>query len=126
MLPVFADEHTGRVGKALMSRAANVNLGLVLPGGGARGAYQVGALKAIAELMPGECNPFPVIAGSSVGAINAVFLAGHAQHFGDGVAALTRFWETLRTSDVYRTDFTSISLRGLHWLISLTPLASLG
>ena len=43
-------------------------MGLVLPGGGARGAYQVGVLKAIAEMLQSDRNPFPVIAGASVGA----------------------------------------------------------
>lgn len=109
-----------------MNQSDNFTLGLVLPGGGARGAYQVGALKAIAEIMPGERNPFPVISGASVGAINAVALAARAQQFKAGVEALTQFWQTLHSSDVYRTDFTSISLRGLHWVVSLTPLASLG
>lgn len=126
MLPVIAEAGTREFRKAQMSRAANINVGLVLPGGGARGAYQVGALKAIAELVPVDCNPFPVIAGSSVGAINAVVLASHAQSFGDGVAALTRFWQELHTSDIYRTDLASVFLRGLHWVVSLTPLAALG
>ena len=49
---------------------------LVLPGGGARGAFQVGVLKALAELLPrGSPNPFHVISGTSAGAINSVVLA---------------------------------------------------
>lgn len=101
-------------------------LGLVLPGGGARGAYQVGVLKAIAELVPNDQNPFPVITGASVGAFNAAVLASHAEPFGDGVQRLVHFWQNLRTPEVYRTDLASISLRGLHWVVSLTPLAALG
>ena len=58
------------------------DIGLVLPGGGARCAYQVGVLKAIAELMPkGAPNPFPVISGTSAGAINSVVLATRARRF---------------------------------------------
>ncbi|GIT37642.1 MAG: hypothetical protein Ct9H300mP6_15100 [Gammaproteobacteria bacterium] len=47
-------------------------IGLVLPGGGARGAYQVGVLKAINEIKP-DSNPFSIISGTSAGAINASF-----------------------------------------------------
>ena len=56
--------------------------GLILSGGGARAAYQVGVLSAIAELLPeGAENPFPVIVGTSAGAINAVGLACGALSF---------------------------------------------
>ncbi|HQU50481.1 MAG TPA: patatin-like phospholipase family protein, partial [Casimicrobiaceae bacterium] len=66
---------------------------LVLSGGGARAAYQVGALRALAELAPrGSPLPFPVLCGTSAGAINAVTLAVHADDFRCGVARLTRWW----------------------------------
>ena len=78
--------------------------GLVLPGGGARGAYQAGALKAIAEIVAPKRNPFPVIMGASVGAINAVAAATHALDFRRGVARMVAFWCSLKTSDIYRTD----------------------
>ena len=56
--------------------------GLVLPGGGARAAYQVGVLRAIADLLPARApNPFPIISGTSAGAINATELAIHAERF---------------------------------------------
>jgi NTE family protein len=101
-------------------------LGLVLPGGGARGAYQVGAIKALSELSSSARNPFPVIVGSSVGAISATFMAANAVRFDEGVEKLIDLWQNLHCSDVYRTDLASISLSGLHWVLSLTPLASLG
>lgn len=101
-------------------------LGLVLPGGGARGAYQVGVLKAIAELLPGPNNPFPVVVGTSVGAINAVSLAAGSEDFGNAVRALTRLWQNLKTDDIYRIDSASVMLNGLHWLIAMTPVAALG
>lgn len=109
-----------------MTEQGPFTLGLVLPGGGARGAYQVGALKAIAEIVPEESNPFPVITGASVGAINAAALAATVQQFRPGVEALVRFWRSLHTSDVFRTDLASIAWGGLHWIVSLTPVASLG
>jgi NTE family protein len=110
----------------MMKDVNTPTLGLVLPGGGARGAYQVGAIKALSELAQSERNPFPVIVGSSVGAISATFLAANAARFKDGVNGLVDLWKNLHCNDVYRTDFASISLSGLHWVLSLTPLASLG
>lgn len=101
-------------------------VGLVLPGGGARGAYQAGVLKAIAEIVPGKTNPFPVIMGTSVGAINAAALASNARTFKRGAARIARLWENLRTEHVYRTDFASIFLGGAHWLLALTPLSNIG
>jgi NTE family protein len=101
-------------------------MGLVLPGGGARGAYQAGALRAIAEIVPAGINPFPVIMGASVGAINAVALATYAEDFKHGVARLVEFWRTVRTGEVYRTDLPAILKGGAHWVVSLTPVGSLG
>lgn len=101
-------------------------VGLVLPGGGARGAYQAGVLKAIAEISQGPGNPFHVIMGTSVGAINAVALASNARTFRRGVRRIARLWSTLKTEHVYRTDLASIMVGGAHWLLSLTPLARLG
>ena len=64
-------------------------VGLVLTGGGARAAYQVGVLHAIAEMLPdGAPNPFPVICGTSAGAINAASLAVAASEFQEGVRQL--------------------------------------
>ena len=60
----------------MKSQPDDQNIGLLLPGGGARGAFQVGVLKARAEILPDKChNPFPVISGTSAGAINSVVLA---------------------------------------------------
>ena len=63
---------------------------LVLPGGGARGAFQVGVLKALAEILPRNCqNPFPVISGTSAGAVISVVLASKAEHFRSAVTGET-------------------------------------
>ena len=67
--------------------ADNVKTALVLPGGGARGAFQVGVLKAIADMAPHGCsNPFPIISGTSAGAINSIVLASGARRFRVAVA----------------------------------------
>lgn len=92
---------------------------VILPGGGARGAYQVGVLKAIAEITDRGSNPFPVICGTSAGAINAAVLASHAHEFSIGVERLEQFWSQLFCARVYRTDPWTILKSGLHWALYL-------
>lgn len=83
--------------------------GLILSGGGARAAYQVGVLAAIADLLPdGACNPFPVIVGTSAGAINAVGLACGAMHFCQAVRRLQDVWQNFHTHKVYRSDWPGV------------------
>jgi NTE family protein len=101
------------------------NNGLILPGGGARGAYQAGVLKAIAEFSPDDRNPFPIISGVSVGAINAAAVAAGALHFKAGIERLVELWVNLKTRDVFRTDFGRVFLYGIHWLAAMT-LGGLG
>lgn len=93
---------------------------LVLPGGGARGAFQVGVLKAIAELVPrGTVNPFGIISGTSAGAINSVVLAAKARRFRVAVAELERVWGHFRCHHVYRTDNVAMLRSSLQWLGAL-------
>ncbi len=75
----------------------------MLPGGGARGAYQVGVIQAIMEMMP-DGFYFPVVNGTSAGAINAVVMASHVKNQKHGVARLNHFWTNIHCDDVYRTD----------------------
>lgn len=99
----------------------NRTAGLVLTGGGARAAYQVGVLQALAEYMPaGIRNPFPVITGTSAGSINAAVLASHADDFRGGVERLVDVWSNLRTGMIYRDDWRCVATTGLKWLVSLT------
>lgn len=98
---------------------------LVLPGGGARGAYQVGVLKAISEVLPGPAIPFPVVTGISAGAINAGVIASHAGDFRYGVERLEHLWANLRCNSVYRTGWWHNLTSGLHWLAAMT-LGGLG
>jgi len=93
--------------------------GIVLPGGGARAAYQVGVLKAIARLIPPGPCPFPVITGTSAGAINAVTLACHADRFRGGVRALESVWRDFRTHHVFRTDASAMIRSSLHWVTTV-------
>ncbi|MDH3768320.1 MAG: patatin-like phospholipase family protein, partial [Gammaproteobacteria bacterium] len=92
-------------------------IGLVLPGGGARAAYQVGVLKAIAEILPhGSPTPFRVITGTSAGSINAAVLATHATHFQLGVRRLNQVWANFTTDQVFRSDWGTVLRTSAHWL----------
>jgi NTE family protein len=82
--------------------------GLVLPGGGARGAYQVGVLKALAAVMNQDRLPFPVIAGISVGAINAAAIAQRANDFVAAVEQLERLWAGMHASDVFDIELGAL------------------
>ena len=98
----------------------DVRTALVLPGGGARGAFQVGVLKALAELLPRDsANPFPVISGTSAGAVNSIVLASRAQHFRSAIAELERVWGHFRCHHVYKTDHLTMLKSSLHWMAAL-------
>ncbi len=101
-------------------------IGLVLPGGGARGAYQVGVLKAVAEILPRRSpNPFPVISGTSAGAISAAVIASRARVFRHAVADLERVWGQFRSSHVFRSDAWTMFKSSAHWTAALV-LGGLG
>ena len=93
---------------------------LILPGAGARGAYQVGVLKAIARLLPRHArNPFSVIAGTSAGAINAAVLASRASNFNVAVGEMERVWANFQAEQVYRADNWTMLKSSMHWLAAL-------
>jgi len=100
--------------------AKHTRTALVLPGGGARGAFQVGVLKAVAELLPrGSANPFNVISGTSAGAVNSVVLASRAQNLRSAIAELEQVWGHFRCHHVYKTDHLTMLKSSLHWLVSI-------
>jgi NTE family protein len=93
---------------------------LILSGGGARAAYQVGVLKAIAQMLPKDAsNPFPIICGTSAGAINAAVLAIYANRFREGVKRLGLVWKNFRVHQVFRADTIGIFKSGLHWFTAM-------
>lgn len=85
---------------------------LILSGGGARAAYQVGVLQALADILPDLHNPFPVICGTSAGAINAAALAAHNSSFRDAVLDLAGLWQKLEVEQVFRTGWGPL-MKGL-------------
>jgi len=98
---------------------ARPRLGIILTGGGARAAYQVGVLRAIAELIPRDAgNPFPIICGTSAGAINAVALAADAGNFRRSVLRLQAVWKNFRAHHVYRADPLGVLRNSSKWIIA--------
>lgn len=99
--------------------------GLILTGGGARAAYQVGVLQAISQILweqgwPPARNPFDIICGTSAGAINATALACRADNFGEGVQKLLDVWENFSVEQVYRADSIGVLRSGARWLSLLS------
>jgi NTE family protein len=106
-----------------MTEATTPNLnrtGLVLPGGGARAAYQVGVLRAIADLLPARTpSPFGVITGTSAGAINATAVAIHAERFRMATLNLERVWRNFQVNQVFYADSISMLQSGARWFAAL-------
>jgi NTE family protein len=95
---------------------------LVLTGGGARAAYQVGVLRGIAALAPpqaGPASPFPILCGTSAGAINAGALAASSGDFRAAAEGLASLWEGIHAADIYRTGVGSLSVSGARWLSAM-------
>ena len=100
-------------------------LALILSGGGARAAYQVGVLRAIAEFLPRHAHsPFPIICGTSAGAINAATLAVNAQNFRKGVQYLTNIWKNFQVDDIYRSDPVGVFNNTARWFAGLVLSAA--
>lgn len=107
------------------NQEAKQKTGLILTGGGARGAYQVGVLKAVSSILaeagvPASRNPFDIICGTSAGAMNATALACRADHFQEGMQVLLDFWQHCRVEQVYRADSLGVIRSGAKWLSLLS------
>lgn len=103
-------------GESTHNDAKSHHTALLLGGGGARAAYQVGVLKAIAELVPKGCeNPFPIICGTSAGSINTVALASNAGDFHHGVRRIRKVWENFELHHVFHSDGKNLFKRIIQW-----------
>ena len=103
---------------------ASPTTGLLLTGGGARAAYQVGVLEAIADIRASAgrqrgANPFPVITGTSAGAINAAALACGADDFDGAVRRIAQVWRQMRTQQIYRADSLAMLDAAARWRLVL-------
>lgn len=99
--------------------------GLVLTGGGARAAYQVGVLQGVSAILceagwRPERNPYDIICGTSAGAINATALACHADDFEEGLGRMRHVWENFSADQVYRADSLGVIRSGARWLSLLS------
>jgi len=100
-----------------MTSQGPADLGLVMGGGGARAAYQVGFLRCLARRFP-ELQ-LPYITGVSAGAINAAMLASHHGTFLQAVDELSHLWSNLTIQDVFRVDARSLATISVRWLLQL-------
>nr|WP_242489966.1 patatin-like phospholipase family protein [Noviherbaspirillum cavernae] len=99
--------------------------GLILTGGGARAAYQVGVLQGVSSILheagwKPDHNPYDIICGTSAGAINATALACHADSFNDGLQRVAQVWEQFTAEQVYRADSLGVLRSGAKWLSLLS------
>ncbi len=96
-------------------------IGLLLSGGGARAAYQVGVLKALADILPKDSsNPFPIICGTSAGAINAAALAIYAAKFREAIWRLVHVWGNFHVDQVFKADMSGLTSSALHWVAAIS------
>jgi len=115
---VYTFTGAGKTPDRAMSQ--DITTGLILPGGGARAAYQVGVIRAINELTGCTSeNPFPVISGTSAGGINAVVLASNAIDFNEGVQRLDAIWRHFSVGQVFHADSGTMARTGARWLATL-------
>ena len=106
---------TGRL--TPVSSVTGVNLALVMSGGGARAAYQVGMLRWLARRHPNL--HVPILTGVSAGAINAAFLAARPEDFSTRVEALADLWMNLTAENVFRVDTLSLTRNVLRLGVKL-------
>ena len=114
--------------RALGGRPMENAVGLVMTGGGARGAYQAGVLKRIGELKRAQIqgNPFPIIGGASAGAINGSALAAGCHDFASATQILAEFWANLKPSDIFHCNVLSQAMNSITWMLDLSFGAILG
>src|SRR6185295_13460714 len=109
------------------SSGANVSrAGLILTGGGARAAYQVGVLKAMAEIHPRPDWPFPIIVGTSAGAVSAAILASNVTRWHQSVVEIEEVWARFHVNQVFRADAVAMLKAGGRWMGSLVTGGAMG
>jgi NTE family protein len=112
------------VGEPNISSAARA--GLILTGGGARAAYQVGVLKALSHIHARPEWPFPIIVGTSAGAVSASILAGNVVRWHETVLEIEKVWANFRVNHVFRSDAGAMLKAGARWLGSLITGGAMG
>jgi NTE family protein len=100
--------------------------GLVLTGGGARAAYQVGAIRALAEIVGPGPLPFDVLAGISAGAINSAVIGCGAEDFPRSAERLRETWASLTPDRIYKTGALKLASIGSRWIRDLSAGGLIG
>ncbi|HEX6638124.1 MAG TPA: patatin-like phospholipase family protein [Steroidobacteraceae bacterium] len=100
--------------------------GLILTGGGARAAYQVGILRALSEIRPDPEWPFPIIVGTSAGAVSASILAANVTRWHQSIHEIVEVWANFRVNHVFRSDATAMLRAGARWMGSLVTGGAVG
>lgn len=108
------------------TNSAAARAGLILTGGGARAAYQVGVLKALSQIHPRPDWPFPIIVGTSAGAVAASILAGNVVRWHQSVSEIEKVWANFRVHQVFRSDAWAMLKAGGRWMGSLLTGGALG
>ena len=93
-----------------------IKIGLVLTGGGARAAYQVGVLRAISDIIKVEKNPFAIITGLSAGAINGTWLASRCEKFDEVTKNMWEIWASITSDQIFNTNTASFMKIALRWI----------
>src|SRR5882672_2247612 len=111
----------------ISSSGGNVSrAGLILTGGGARAAFQVGVLKALSQIHPHSDWPFSIIVGTSAGAVAASILAGNVRRWHKSVAEIEDVWANFRVHQVFRSDAWAMLKAGGRWMGSLVTGGAMG
>ena len=103
---------------AAQSLNSSSRCALVLSGGGARSAYQVGVMKALAEILPAGPWPFGIVVGTSAGAVAASVVAAGAHRWREAVGELVEVWQNFHVQQVFRADGRAMLRAGAHWMLS--------
>ena len=93
-----------------------MKLGLLLMGGGARAAYQIGVLSGINGILADKKFKFDIVFGTSAGALNAAMLAGYSKNWHQGILETEKIWRNLHSSDVYETKLNKVISSGMKWI----------
>src|SRR5687768_11183095 len=99
----------------ISSAAGDSRAALILTGGGARAAYQVGVLKALSQICPRRKWPFPIIVGTSAGAVSASILAANITRWHQSVTEIEQVWANFRVKQVFRSDAMAMLKAGGRW-----------
>jgi NTE family protein len=101
----------------MLQAMSDSQLALVLTGGGARAAYQVGFLRYLASHYP-EISP-GILTGVSAGGMIAAHLAARSGGFADAVEQLSEVWQSLQMDHVFRVDPRELTMRSARWALRL-------